>query len=227
MVKDIVAANENVNVNDREMAVLREHFPACFATDGSFDIARFKEYLSDKVKVTNEGYELRFLGKNYARLLASVDTTTVIVPDEEHNKRPENANSENIYISGDNLDGLKHLLKSYARKVKCIYIDKRIAYLIQSHEQVQSPKTVDMRALGDFAFSAKAAQNENALLFANFESRFWRRGCIGILLSFDSSRLSFAGCANWGAIYLRESTVGFDAQRILFHVAWQLKDMDA
>ena len=25
--------------------------------------------------------------------------------------------------SGDNLDGLKHLLKSYARKVKCIYID--------------------------------------------------------------------------------------------------------
>ena len=123
MVKDIMAANENVTVNDREMAVLREHFPACFAADGSFDIARFKEYLADKVNVTNEGYELRFLGKNYARLLASVDTATVIVPDEEHNQKPENANSENIYISGDNLDGLKHLLKSYARKVKCIYID--------------------------------------------------------------------------------------------------------
>ena len=27
------------------------------------------------------------------------------------------------YISGDNLDGLKHLLKSYARRIKCIYID--------------------------------------------------------------------------------------------------------
>lgn len=123
MVKDIMAANEDVRANDREMAALREHFPACFAADGSFDIARFKEYLADKVNVTNEGYELRFLGKNYARLLASVDTTTVIVPDEEHNAKPENANSENIYISGDNLDGLKHLLKSYARKVKCIYID--------------------------------------------------------------------------------------------------------
>lgn len=123
MVKDIMAANEDVRANDREMAALREHFPACFAADGSFDIARFKEYLADKVNVTNEGYELRFLGKNYARLLASVDTTTVIVPDEEHNQKPENANSENIYISGDNLDGLKHLLKSYARKVKCIYID--------------------------------------------------------------------------------------------------------
>ena len=39
---------------------------------------------------------LIFLGKNYARLLASVDTTTVIVPDEEHNNKPDNSGSENI-----------------------------------------------------------------------------------------------------------------------------------
>ena len=123
MIKDIMAANESVTPNAKELAVLREHFPACFAADGSFDIERFKEYLSDKVAVTNEGYELRFLGKNYARLLASLDTTTVIVPDEAHNSKPENANSQNIYISGDNLDGLKHLLKSYAKKIRCIYID--------------------------------------------------------------------------------------------------------
>ena len=123
MIKDIMAANEAATPNEKEMAVLREYFPACFAADGSFDIERFKEYLSDKVAVTNEGYELRFLGKNYARLLASLDTTTVIVPDEAHNSKPENANSQNVYISGDNLDGLKHLLKSYAKKVKCIYID--------------------------------------------------------------------------------------------------------
>ncbi len=123
MIKNIISANENVTPNDKEIAALREYFPACFSSDGSFDIERFKECLSDKVAVTNEGYELRFLGKNYARLLASLDTTTVIVPDEEHNSKPENANSQNIYISGDNLDGLKHLLKSYSQKVKCIYID--------------------------------------------------------------------------------------------------------
>lgn len=123
MIKDIIAANEAVTSNEKQIAVLREHFPACFSADGSFDIERFKEYLSDKVSVTNEGYELRFLGKNYARLLASLDTTTVIVPDEAHNSKPENANSQNVYISGDNLDGLKHLLKSYAKSVKCIYID--------------------------------------------------------------------------------------------------------
>ncbi|MBA4601038.1 site-specific DNA-methyltransferase [Thermoactinomyces sp. AMNI-1] len=123
MIKDIMNANDSATPNSREMAVLKENFPSCFKADGSFDIERFKEFLSDKIVVTGEGYELKFLGKNYARLLASIDTTTVVVPDEEHNLKPENMNSENIYISGDNLDGLKHLLKSYSRKVKLIYID--------------------------------------------------------------------------------------------------------
>ncbi len=123
MIKDIMNANDSATPNCREMAVLKENFPSCFKADGSFDIERFKEFLSDKIAVTGEGYELKFLGKNYARLLASIDTTTVVVPDEEHNSKSENMNSENIYISGDNLDGLKHLLKSYSRQVKCIYID--------------------------------------------------------------------------------------------------------
>lgn len=123
MIKNIISSNENVLPNKRQMEVLKENFPSCFKLDGSFDFERFKEYLSEELMVNNEGYELKFLGKNYARLLASVDTTTVIVPDEEHNNKTENKNSKNIYISGDNLDGIKQLLKSYANQVKCIYID--------------------------------------------------------------------------------------------------------
>lgn len=123
MIKDILDNNSTVTPGSNELEVLKEHFPACFKEDGSFDIVRFQEYLKDKVDVTDEGYELRFLGKNYARMLASLDTTTVIVPDEAHNSLPENKESKNIYISGDNLDALKHLLKSYARQIKCIYID--------------------------------------------------------------------------------------------------------
>ena len=123
MIKNIEKSNENVAINDNEIAILKEHFPACFKTDGSFDIERFTEQLKDKVDVVHEGYELKFLGKSYAKLLASIDTTTVITPNTEHNNLEENKNSENIYISGDNLDGLKHLLKSYAKSVKCIYID--------------------------------------------------------------------------------------------------------
>lgn len=122
MIKDVMTTNETVAINEKQMQVLREHFPACFH-DGEFDLERFKEYLGNSLAVNNEGYELRFLGKNYARLLASVDTTTVVVPDEEHNAKQENANSQNVYISGDNLDGLKHILKSYQKEIDCIYID--------------------------------------------------------------------------------------------------------
>ena len=124
MIKDIENRNEGVKTNDKEITVLKEYFPSCFQKDGSFDIAKLQEQLKDKVDVIHEGYELNFLGKSYAKLLASIDTTTVIKPDTEHNDKPENKNSENIYISGDNLDGLKHLLKSYSRQVKCIYIDE-------------------------------------------------------------------------------------------------------
>ena len=120
MIKDTWEKNENASANKKEITVLKEHFPACFKEDGSFDIERFKEYLSEDINVINEGYELKFLGKNYARLLVTLETETVIVPNEEHNQKKD---SENIYITGDNLDGLKHLLKSYAGKVKCIYID--------------------------------------------------------------------------------------------------------
>lgn len=123
MIKDIMEANESMSPNDKELAILKENFPSCFKADGSFDLVRFSEYLKDKIDITHEGYELKFLGKSYTKMLASLDTETVIVPDDSHNSLPENKNSENIYISGDNLDGLKHLLKSYAGEVKCIYID--------------------------------------------------------------------------------------------------------
>lgn len=123
MIKDIMAANESVTLNDKEIVILKENFPSCFRPDGSFDIVCFSEYLKDKIEISHEGYELKFLGKSYAKMLASLDTETVIVPDDVHNSLPENVNSENVYITGDNLDGLNHLLKSYSGQVKCIYID--------------------------------------------------------------------------------------------------------
>ncbi len=123
MIQDIKDHNDDLTISSRQIAVLKEHFPACFSADGSFDITRFQEEIKDHADIVHEGYELKFLGKSYAKLLASTDTTTVIVPDEAHNSLPENAQSENIYISGDNLDGLKHLLKSYSESIKCIYID--------------------------------------------------------------------------------------------------------
>lgn len=123
MIQDIKSHNDNITINTKQIALLKEHFPACFKADGSFDITRFQEQIKDDANIVNDGYELKFLGKSYGKLLASTDTTTVIQPDETHNSLPQNESSENIYISGDNLDGLKHLLKSYQNRIKCIYID--------------------------------------------------------------------------------------------------------
>ncbi len=123
MIKDIESKNEDLTACHKQISILKKHFPSCFKADGSFDIERFKEEINENVNITKEGYELKFLGKSYAKLLASLDTTTIISPNKEHNELPENKDSKNMYISGDNLDGLKHLLKSYANSVKCIYID--------------------------------------------------------------------------------------------------------
>lgn len=57
MIKDIMNLNEAVLPNEKQIEALKENFPSCFREDGSFDIERFKEYLSDKLTVSNEGYE--------------------------------------------------------------------------------------------------------------------------------------------------------------------------
>ena len=123
MVKDIKAKNETIKPNDKVLEKLHLNFPECFNKEGIFDIEKFQQLIKNEVDVTQEGYDLNFLGKNYANLIACTETETVIQPDIEHNSLPQNAKSQNIYISGDNLDALKHLLKSYSGKVKCIYID--------------------------------------------------------------------------------------------------------
>lgn len=123
MVRDIIGNNENAKPNGKEMEVLHRYFPQCFNSEGKFDLDRFKDIISDEVSVVKEGHSLNFLGKSYAKLLSSIDTTTVIRPDIEHNSKEDNRNSRNLYISGDNMDALKHLLNSYSGKIKCIYID--------------------------------------------------------------------------------------------------------
>ena len=124
MIKDIMAKNKDVLPNSYEIEKLKQVFPQYFDKEGNFDFDNFKQNLENNgVSFSNESFGLNFLGKQYARLQAGLDTETVITPDLEHNNKPENKNSENIYIKGDNIDALRHLLKSYAGKIKCIYID--------------------------------------------------------------------------------------------------------
>ena len=70
-----------------------------------------------------DGYQLKWIGKDYARLQAGTATETIIVPDTNHNKQKLNENSENIFFTGDNLDVLKHLQNAYSNSIKVIYTD--------------------------------------------------------------------------------------------------------
>ena len=123
MIKDIMNHNADAAAGLKELEVLRKYFPQCFHSDGEFDIEAFKAALPGGTTITDETCGFNWLGKNYARMLTNMDTTTLIHPDEEHNAKPENKDSQNVYISGDNLDALQHLVKSYSGKVKVIYID--------------------------------------------------------------------------------------------------------
>ena len=95
MIKNIIQSNEAVTPNAQTLEVLHTHFPQCFDKEGKFDIDKFKDLIKNDIDITHEGYDLNFLGKNYAKLLASIDTTTVVQPDLEHNVKPENANNQN------------------------------------------------------------------------------------------------------------------------------------
>ncbi|ERI95248.1 DNA (cytosine-5-)-methyltransferase [Clostridiales bacterium oral taxon 876 str. F0540] len=124
MLKDIIEKNESVTINQNQIDILKRYFPSCFNNEGSFDVKKLEHVLNERnVDITKEGYELNFLGKSYAKLLTALESETIVKPNLEHNSKKENRDSENIYITGDNLDAIKHLLKSYAGKIKCIYID--------------------------------------------------------------------------------------------------------
>ena len=123
--------------------VLKELFPQCFDKNGDLMPHKLQEAILDLAQENNaqantatqdleneaafslskESYSLNWLGKSYAKLLRHLPTHTLIAQDSAHNAQPQNANSKNVLIKGDNLEVLKHLKNAYYRKVKMIYID--------------------------------------------------------------------------------------------------------
>ena len=109
---------------NKDLEKLKQNFPNCFGKNGEFDFEKFKTQLSkNEINFSKESYTMDWLGKSYARLLATDEATTLLKEDESHNQQPENKTSENLLIKGDNLEVLKHLANAYYEKVKMIYID--------------------------------------------------------------------------------------------------------
>lgn len=115
--------NATVQPNSAFLAELKEKLPEFFTRENSFDLEKFQAALKEKnVSELSEGYQLNFIGKDYARRQAGEMPTTVIVPDEDQNNGA-GKNSQNLFFTGDNLEVLRHLQNNYQNKIDVIYID--------------------------------------------------------------------------------------------------------
>ena len=108
---DPVAAN---------LQALRALFPDAF-TEGKVDFDVLRQLLGDAVDEGEEKYGLTWSGKRRARRLALTPSTGTLLPAPDDSVDWDT--TRNLMIEGDNLEVLKLLQKSYAGKVKLIYID--------------------------------------------------------------------------------------------------------
>lgn len=115
----------NVKVPSKDLNILKKNFSNCFDKNGDFDFDKFKKELSKNkdIDFSNESYAMDWLGKSYARLLASDEAKTLFKEEKEWNNKKENKSSGNLLIKGDNLEVLKHLSNAYYESIKMIYID--------------------------------------------------------------------------------------------------------
>lgn len=136
MLKDNRNYNAQVTSNTAFLKTLRDKLPEFFTADkidgdgvvasqGTFDFEKFKKALTENSIQTEltSGYQLNFIGKDYAKKQAGEAPTTVVLPDKVHNEQTENQNSQNLFFTGDNLEVLRHLQAGYENSIDVIYID--------------------------------------------------------------------------------------------------------
>jgi adenine-specific DNA-methyltransferase len=111
---------KSADILAENIARLTEIFPEAF-TEGKLDFEVLKQLLGGAVDEREEKYGLNWHGKRRARQLALTPSTGTLRPCPEDSVDWDT--TRNLMIEGDNLEVLKLLQKSYAGKVKLIYID--------------------------------------------------------------------------------------------------------
>ena len=102
------------------LELLKTIFPEAF-TEGKIEFVVLKQLLGDELDQQEEKYGLNWHGKRAARRLALTPSTGTLRPCLQDSLDWDT--TQNLMIEGDNLEVLKLLQKSYAGKVKLIYID--------------------------------------------------------------------------------------------------------
>lgn len=104
----------------QNIETLKTLFPT-IVKEGKIDIKELQALLGDEVETEEEYYRFTWAGKSMARHEANKPSTATLRPDKASSKDWDT--TQNIFIEGDNLEVLKLLQKSYANKIKMIYID--------------------------------------------------------------------------------------------------------
>jgi adenine-specific DNA-methyltransferase len=113
---------ESANIVNENIEQLKSIFPEAFG-EGGVNFETLRQLLGD-AGVIDEGeekYGLNWHGKKKARQMALTPSTGTLLPCPGESVNWET--TKNLFIEGDNLEVLKLLQKSYAGKVKMIYID--------------------------------------------------------------------------------------------------------
>ncbi|WP_236181489.1 site-specific DNA-methyltransferase [Pseudomonas sputi] len=113
---------ESANIVAENVKQLKGIFPEAFG-DGCVDFETLRQLLGDAgvIDEGDEKYGLNWHGKKKARQIALTPSTGTLLPCPEESVDWDT--TKNLFIEGDNLEVLKLLQKSYAGKVKMIYID--------------------------------------------------------------------------------------------------------
>lgn len=99
---------------------LKTLFPE-IVSEGKIDFKVLQSILGEEIEEGEEYYRFTWAGKAQARREAHKPSTGTLRPCKEDSVNWDT--TQNLYIEGDNLEVLKLLQKSYAGKVKMIYID--------------------------------------------------------------------------------------------------------
>lgn len=104
------------------MEAMSQAVPEAFA-DGKINWDTLREVLTEDLEEggCEEYFGLNWPGKREARKRAATPSRAALVPAPGEGVNEDN--TENLFIEGDNLEVLKLLQKSYAGKIKMIYID--------------------------------------------------------------------------------------------------------
>jgi adenine-specific DNA-methyltransferase len=111
---------KSLDIVGENLDKLKIIFPEAFTEDG-VDFEVLRQLLGDAVDDGEEKYGLNWHGKKKARQIALMPSLGTLRPCPEESVDWDT--TQNLFIEGDNLEVLKLLQKSYANKVKMIYID--------------------------------------------------------------------------------------------------------